>query len=108
MLRRRLLSCAFCFYLIFKSPSVCFDGHQKPFGAHRQPDVVTEELQTVPHPIAFWEEYVSKNRPVVLRGAAKHSRYNYIRVYLFSCNVSKSLSSTKLIFSASVPKVFEF
>lgn len=92
MLRRSLLNCAFCFYLIFNSPSVCLDGHQKPFGAHREPDVVTEELQTVPHPIEFWEKYVSKNRPVVLRGAAKHSRYNCIKVYLFSCNVCNRVS----------------
>ena len=92
MLRRSLLNCAFCFYLIFKRPSVCLDGHQKPFGAHREPDVGTEELQTVPHPIQFWEKYVSKNRPVVLRGAAKYSRYNCIKVYLFSRNVCNRVS----------------
>lgn len=49
-------------------------GHLKPFGQHRDPDVVTEELQTVPHPLEFWKTYVSQNRPVVFRGAAKHSR----------------------------------
>ena len=103
MLRRSLLNCAFCFYLIFKSPSVCLDGHQKPFGAHREPDVVTEELQTVPHPIEFWEKYVSKNRPVVLRGAAKHSRYNFIKVYLFSCNVSNRVSVLQGCKYLSVP-----
>ncbi|KAL9958610.1 hypothetical protein ACROYT_G035650 [Oculina patagonica] len=49
-------------------------GHLKPFGQHREPDVITEELQTVPHPSEFWRTYVSQNKPVVFRGAAKHSR----------------------------------
>lgn len=65
-------------YLISIYWSVCLTechlGHMKPFGWHRDPDIVTDELQTVPHPTQFWEKYVSRNRPVVFRGAAKHSR----------------------------------
>lgn len=51
-----------------------FVGHLKKFGQHREPDVITEELYAVPHPSEFWKTYVSQNRPVVFRGAAKHSR----------------------------------
>ena len=49
-------------------------GHLKPFGNHREPEIVTDELLFVPDPTQFWEQYVSKNRPVVFREAAKHSR----------------------------------
>lgn len=64
--------------LISIKPFVCLDevpvGHLKPFGQHRKPDVVTQEIIAVPHPAEFWETYVSKNKPVVFRGAAIHSR----------------------------------
>ena len=78
MFKENILSCVLLIYLISVSPSVCLNesplGHLKPFGQHRDPDVVTDELEIVPHPTVFWEKYVSKKRPVVLRGAAKHSR----------------------------------
>lgn len=73
------LFCILPFSLIPLDLVVCLDdalvGHLKPFGQHREPDVVTEERETVPHPSKFWESYVSQNKPVVFRGAAKHSRY---------------------------------
>lgn len=78
MLERNILICAMYLYLIFNEPSVCLReppvGHLKPFGGHRDPDVITDELDIVPHPTEFWEKYASKKRPVVFRGAAKHSR----------------------------------
>ena len=78
MFKESILICTVYLYLISIDPVVCLDellvGHLKPFGQHREPGVVTEELKTVPHPSEFWETYVSKNKPVVLRGAAKHSR----------------------------------
>ena len=77
MLWGSALFCKLCFSLI--SLVVCLDdalvGHLKPFGQHRDPDIVTEERETVPHPSEFWKSYVSRNKPVVFRGAAKHSRY---------------------------------
>lgn len=78
MSRLSTLICAAILSLISIDTVVCLDGtlvgHLKPFGQHREPDVVTQELDTVPHPLVFWETYVSQNRPVVFRGAAKHSR----------------------------------
>lgn len=81
--------CKLCFSLIFLDIAVCLDdavvGHLKPFGQHREPDVVTEQRETVPHPSGFWESYVSQNKPVVFRGAAKHSRYSKkIPQFIFS------------------------
>lgn len=79
MLWGSALFCKLCFSLISLDIVVCLDdalvGHLKPFGRHREPDVVTEERETVPHPSEFWASYVSQNKPVVFRGAAKHSRY---------------------------------
>ena len=78
MLCRSALVCKLCFSLISFDLVVCLEdaltGHLKPFGHHRDPDVVTEERETVPHPSEFWKRYVSQNKPVVFRGAAKHSR----------------------------------
>ena len=81
--------CKLCFSLIFLDIAVCLDdavvGHLKPFGQHREPDVVTEQRETVPYPSGFWESYVSQNKPVVFRGAAKHSRYSKkIPQFIFS------------------------
>ena len=76
---RRALFSKLCFSLMSLDLVVCLDdalvGHLKPFGHHRDPDVVTEERETVPDPSEFWESYVLQNKPVVFRGAAKHSRY---------------------------------
>jgi len=78
MLRRNILVCALHLYLISSDLSVCLNeplaGHLKQFGQHRLPDVGTDELEVVPHPSEFWKKYVSEKRPVVFRGAAKHSR----------------------------------
>ncbi len=78
MYRVSPLFCALYLSLISIGLVLCSDkelvGHLKPFGQHREPDVITEELQTVPHPAEFWRTYVSQNKPVVFRGAAKHSR----------------------------------
>lgn len=65
-------------YVLSLISFVCLDelpvGHLKPFGQHRKPDVVTQEISAVPHPAEFWETYVSKHKPVVFRGAAINSR----------------------------------
>ena len=78
MLWGSALVCKLCLSLISLGLVVCLEGaltgHLKPFGHHRSPDVVTEERETVPHPSEFWKSYVSQNKPVVFRGAAKHSR----------------------------------
>lgn len=56
------------------SPDSDLVGHLKPLGHQQPPDVVTEELHTVPQPQEFWENYVRVNKPVLFRGAAKNSR----------------------------------
>lgn len=50
-------------------------GHLMPFGSHRQPDIETAEVDVVPGPRDFWENYVKPRKTVVFRGAAKKSRY---------------------------------
>ena len=66
--------------LMFNFPLISSDrhtslvGHLKSLGHHRPPDVVTDELTAVPHPLEFWKQYASKKKPVIFRGAAKHSR----------------------------------
>lgn len=50
------------------------NGHMKPFGQQHAPEVETDVLDTVPQPQEFWENYVRPGKPVLFRGAAKHSR----------------------------------
>ena len=56
--------------------SVCADGfpkgHLEPLGSHCPPGNI-EERHDVPTPLEFWNDYVKVSRPVVFRGAAKHS-----------------------------------
>ena len=49
-------------------------GHLKPFGEQHSPEVETDVLDSVPQPKEFWENYVRPGKPVLFRGAAKHSR----------------------------------
>nr|XP_006820060.1 PREDICTED: jmjC domain-containing protein 7-like [Saccoglossus kowalevskii] len=48
-------------------------GHLKPLGGHRPPDVPIDETDIPPHPRTFWEKYVKHGKPLILRGAMKHS-----------------------------------
>ncbi|XP_078608121.1 bifunctional peptidase and (3S)-lysyl hydroxylase Jmjd7-like [Branchiostoma floridae x Branchiostoma japonicum] len=48
------------------------NGHMKRFGAHRPPDHIVEELPYMIAPEDFHALYVSKHKPVVIKGAAKH------------------------------------
>lgn len=43
-------------------------GHLKPFGSHRPPDEVVEELPFMISPEDFYMNYVIKHKPVVLKG----------------------------------------
>ena len=43
-------------------------GHMKPFGSHRPPDYIVEELQYMISPQDFYMNYVVKHKPVVLKG----------------------------------------
>ncbi|XP_031573173.1 uncharacterized protein LOC116307162 [Actinia tenebrosa] len=47
-------------------------GHLKPFGSHRPPDVIVEELKYMISPQDFYMNYVVKHIPVVLKGSVKH------------------------------------
>eukprot|EP00112_Aurelia_sp_Birch-Aquarium-sp1_P011282 Seg2372.2 transcript_id=Seg2372.2/GoldUCD/mRNA.D3Y31 product="JmjC domain-containing protein 5" protein_id=Seg2372.2/GoldUCD/D3Y31 len=49
-------------------------GHHGKLGQQCEPSVKTAELEEVPQPELFYEEFIKKNRPVVFRGAAKRSR----------------------------------
>lgn len=49
------------------------EGHLKPFGHHRPPDVIIDELYDLPDPQTFWDEYVSLEKAAIFRGAAAHS-----------------------------------
>lgn len=43
-------------------------GHMKPFGSHRPPDYVVEELPYMISPQDFYMNYVVKHKPVVFKG----------------------------------------
>ncbi|CAH1253850.1 KDM8 [Branchiostoma lanceolatum] len=48
------------------------NGHMKRFGAHRPPDHIVEELPYMIAPEDFHTLYVSRHKPVVIKGAAKY------------------------------------
>ncbi|XP_070560023.1 uncharacterized protein [Ptychodera flava] len=48
-------------------------GHHQPLGGHRPPDVQIDETDTPPDPRTFWEKYVKPGKPLIVRGAIKHS-----------------------------------
>lgn len=43
-------------------------GHMKPFGSHRPPDYIVEELPYMISPQDFYMNYVAKHKPVVIKG----------------------------------------
>ena len=43
-------------------------GHMKPFGSHRPPDFIVEELPYMISPQDFYMNYVAKHKPVVFKG----------------------------------------
>ena len=43
-------------------------GHMKPFGSHRPPDEIVEELPFMISPQDFYMKYVLKHKPVVIKG----------------------------------------
>lgn len=43
-------------------------GHMKPFGSHRPPDFVVEELPYMISPEDFYMNYIIKHKPVVFKG----------------------------------------
>ncbi|XP_077998812.1 uncharacterized protein LOC144451782 [Glandiceps talaboti] len=48
-------------------------GHNEPLGGHRPPDVPIDETELAPDPKTFWTDYVSQGKPLIVRGALKHS-----------------------------------
>ncbi|XP_031551013.1 uncharacterized protein LOC116288376 [Actinia tenebrosa] len=73
---KQALALVFLFLSVFPLPGLLDSmvGHLQPFGSHWPPDVATQELDTVPHPREFWENFVKPRKAVVFRGAAKNSR----------------------------------
>ena len=47
-------------------------GHQKPLGSHRSPDIILDEQREPITGSLFFDQYVSREKPVVFRGFAKH------------------------------------
>ena len=62
--------------LLLLAHSECDDrpGHLQPLGSHRPPEGDVEVLDYIPHPIEFYEKYVSASKPVLMRGATRGSR----------------------------------
>ncbi|XP_070548086.1 uncharacterized protein [Ptychodera flava] len=48
-------------------------GHLRPLGYQRKPEGKVKEYEEAPHPKKFWEDHVSKKRPLVLRQALTES-----------------------------------
>ena len=75
-------------------PSEGLPGHMQPLGSHQPMEGEIERLSHIPDPVTFYQEYVDKNRPVVLEGAVRDipplTKWTdeYLK-YVSSCN-SKS------------------
>ena len=54
-----------------KDPSL-FPGHMEPLGA-KQPRTEIETTTQFPSPTEFFQNYIDKGRPLLIKGAAKHS-----------------------------------
>lgn len=52
-------------------------GHLKPFGSHRPPDEIVEELPFMISPQDFYMNYVVKHKPVVIKG-------KLCKIYMFA------------------------
>ncbi|XP_022109281.1 uncharacterized protein LOC110989300 [Acanthaster planci] len=63
----------FILVLVPESDSV-LRGHRQELGRHCDPIGHIEVLETLPSPGVFWDRYASQRHPVLLRGAARHSR----------------------------------
>ena len=48
-------------------------GHQERLGSHQPPEGNIEELLAMPTASVFYDNYVAKSKPVILKGAAKES-----------------------------------
>ena len=76
MILHQKQSFLYVFILVYftnvKSEGKFPEGHLEPLGSHREPDTI-EERDDIPSPLEFWNEYVKISKPVVFRGAGKHS-----------------------------------
>ena len=54
-------------------PGDDLQGHMKPLGEQRSPEIETEETVGDLHPLEFWERFVKPGIPVLFPGAAKNS-----------------------------------
>ena len=48
-------------------------GHKQKLGSHRSPDVPVDEVDEYISAQDFWDRFVSRSTPAILRGAARHS-----------------------------------
>ena len=77
-------------------------GHQERLGSHQPPEGNIEELLAMPTASVFYDNYVAKSKPVILKGAAKESDAfklwtdNYLRCVIF---VAQNLNHIGYLFS---------
>ncbi|XP_071964354.1 bifunctional peptidase and (3S)-lysyl hydroxylase Jmjd7-like [Antedon mediterranea] len=45
-------------------------GHLQPLGSHRPAEPGIDTVEAIPHPKQFYEDYVNKGKPLLMRGAA--------------------------------------
>lgn len=64
-------------FVFFIQVSVSLRGNHQKLGEQCDASVQTDELDSVPQPLEFYERFVKEKKPVVFRGAAKRSRYTY-------------------------------
>lgn len=62
-------------------------GHMKPFGSHRPPDFIVEELPYMISPQDFYMNYVAKHKPVVFKGIVFCLFCLILNYFTFSCSI---------------------
>ncbi|XP_065178636.1 uncharacterized protein LOC135809262 [Sycon ciliatum] len=73
MQRSAFLAVTVCALLSVSGTSQVPVGHLQPLGSHRPADKEIDAYDEVISPEEFWEKYASQRKPVVFRGAGRHS-----------------------------------
>lgn len=59
----------------FKSDNVKIPGHLEPIGHHRKPEGGVTILKTFPLPTDFYENYVAKSQPFIVKGVLENGEF---------------------------------
>ena len=77
-------------YFPFSKQETIPAGHLQPLGSHRPPEGQINSIQHLLNPTEFYNDYVLKVTPVILKGAARlspaydHWTDNYLRFIIYA------------------------